>query len=179
MIILQDVVELLLKGRNHVIFELPQFQTANFLSFKEQMRAALASVPSNNVTAATVDYRMLSGQLASYHGGMERAHQQHAQQIEAGNQDLKAYMNSCIGSCMSTLLFHLAKGFQTAGEGQLQQIHGGAPVPMPFQFPQVISCKCHSDTCQTLFHRGYTCFYCSKEVKEEKSVGIIRDKRGK
>jgi hypothetical protein len=53
-ILLQDVAALVLKGRKHAVFELPQFQTPAFLAFKEQMRETLASVPSssNSLTAA-------------------------------------------------------------------------------------------------------------------------------
>jgi hypothetical protein len=118
-IVLQDAAELLLKGRTHAIFELPVFQTTAFLAFKEEMKSALASAPSTNLTAA-VDYRMLSAQIASYHATVESARQQDAQQRQAQHQELKNYMNTC----MSTLCISVGQSFQAVGQQQLQQLGG-------------------------------------------------------
>jgi hypothetical protein len=117
-VILQDVAELLLKGRKHAVFELPPFKTAEFLAFKEEMRAALESAPAGNPTA-TVDYRMLSSQLATYHASVEAAQRQQALQCQEEQEALKAYMSRC----MSSLCASFAQSFQVAGQ---QLGHGPA-----------------------------------------------------
>jgi hypothetical protein len=117
-VILQDVAELLLKGRKHAVFELPPFKTAEFLAFKEEMRAALESAPAGNPTA-TVDYRMLSSQLATYHASVEAAQRQQALQRQEEQEALKAYMSRC----MSSLCASFAQSFQVAGQ---QLGHGPA-----------------------------------------------------
>lgn len=117
-VVLQDAAELLLKGRKHAVFELPPFKTAEFLAFKEEMRAALESAPAGN-PAVIVDYRMLSSQLATYHAGVETAQRQQALQRQEEHEALKVYMNRCISSICASM----AQSFHLAG----QQIGGGRP----------------------------------------------------
>jgi hypothetical protein len=107
-----------LKGQKHAVFELPPFKTVEFMAFKEEMRAALESAPAGNPTA-TVDYRMLSSQLATYHASVETAQRQQALQRQEQQEALKAYMNRC----MSSLCASFAQSFQVAGQ---QLGHGPA-----------------------------------------------------
>lgn len=125
-IVLQDTAEMLSMGRTHAIFELPVFKTAAFLSFKEEMKAALASTPTTDATAAA-DYRMLSSQVAQCHASVQSAREQGSQQLQAGLGDIKNYINSCI----STLCLRVGQSFQAVGQQQLQQLPSPSTVGIP------------------------------------------------